>query len=139
MNDFEKVQRLFDAYRSGGLAVVGSQDTLEALSMGQVEELLITASQQHVEGDRDDVAILSTSEVEVPEPVVAGQDGAVAAIEPDAVIVSADLVTRAQQTAARVTFIEDPTLLAEVGGVGAFLRYRVTPQTTDSAPQPQHA
>ncbi|HEU4597114.1 MAG TPA: Vms1/Ankzf1 family peptidyl-tRNA hydrolase [Pyrinomonadaceae bacterium] len=139
MNDFEKVQRLFDAYRSGGLAVVGSQDTLEALSMGQVEELLITASQQHVEGDKDDVAILSTSEVGVGEPVVAGQDGAVAELDADSVVVSADLVARAHQTAARVTFIEDPTLLAEVGGVGALLRYRITPPTTDSAPQPQHA
>ncbi len=138
-NDVERVQRLFDAYRSGGLAVVGSQDTLEALAMGQVEELLVTASQQHIEGDKDDVAILSTSDVEVTEPVVAGQDGAVAEIESDSVIVSADLVARAHQTSARVTFIEDPSLLAEVGGVGAFLRYRITPQTTDSAPQPQHA
>jgi hypothetical protein len=25
-----------------------------------------------------------------------------------------------------------------VGGVGAILRYRIQPQTTDSAPQPQH-
>jgi peptide subunit release factor 1 (eRF1) len=138
-NDVERVQRLFDAYRSGGLAVVGSQDTLEALSMGQVEELLITAAQQHIEGDKDDVAILSTSDVEVAEPVVAGIDGAVAETDADSVIVSADLVTRAHQTSARVTFIEDPSLLAEVGGVGAFLRYRITPQTTDSAPQPQHA
>src|SRR3712207_2751189 len=47
--DAEKVQRLFDEYRAGGLAVVGSQDTLEALSMGQVEELIITARQQNIE------------------------------------------------------------------------------------------
>jgi peptide subunit release factor 1 (eRF1) len=136
-SDFEKVRRLFDAYRAGGLAVVGSQDTLEALSMGQVDELLITASQQHIEGDREDVAILSDNEV--VEPLVAGYDGAVAGIEADALIVADDLVTRAHQTSARVTFIEDPTLLAEVGGVGAILRYRITPPTTDSAPQPQHA
>ena len=135
--DAEKVQRLFDEYRAGGLAVVGSQDTLEALSMGQVEELIITARQQNVEGDRDDVAILS--DAEVVEPVVAGQDGAVANLEADSVIVSDDLVTRAQQTAARITFIEDPSLLEEVGGVGAILRYRRDPPTTESAPQPQHA
>ena len=30
-------------------------------------------------------------------------------------------------------------LLEEVGGCGAFLRYRIQPQTTESAPQPQHA
>jgi peptide subunit release factor 1 (eRF1) len=136
--DAEKVQELLDAYRAGGLAVVGSTDTLEALAMGQVEELIITARQQNVEGDREDVAILS--ETEVTEPVVAGQDsGAVANIDPDSVIVSDDLVTRARQTAARITFIEDATLLEDVGGVGALLRYRIQPQTTDSAPQPQHS
>src|ERR671913_322976 len=90
-SDAEKVQQLLDAYRAGGLAVVGSQDTLEALSMGQVEELIITARQQHVEGDREDVAILSDSEV--VEPVVAGADGAVANIEADSLIVADDLVT----------------------------------------------
>jgi peptide subunit release factor 1 (eRF1) len=40
-------------------------------------------------------------------------------------MVAADLlVTRARRTGARVTFIEDPALLAPVGGVGALLRYR---------------
>lgn len=135
--DVEKVERLLNDYRAGGLAVVGSTDTLEALAMGQVEELVITAQQQHVEGDREDVAILS--DAEVVEPVVGGQDSAVANIEPDSVIVAADLVARARQTSARITFIEDVSLLEEVGGCGAFLRYRIQPQTTDSAPQPQHS
>ena len=135
--DAEKVERLMNEYRAGGLAVVGSTDTLEALAMGQVEELIITARQQNVEGNREDVAILS--DAEVTEPVVAGQDGAVANIEPDSLIVSDNLVTRARQTAARITFIEDATLLEDVGGVGALLRYRIRPQTTDSAPQPQHS
>jgi peptide subunit release factor 1 (eRF1) len=35
------------------------------------------------------------------------------------------LVTRAKQTAARVTFIEDASLLESIGGVGAILRYRI--------------
>ncbi len=38
---------------------------------------------------------------------------------------SDELVTRAHQTAARVRFIEDPDLLADVGGVGALLRFRI--------------
>jgi peptide subunit release factor 1 (eRF1) len=135
VSDQDKVERLLNEYRAGGLAVVGSTDTLEALAMGQVEELVIAAQQQNVEGDREDVAILS--DAEVAEPVVAGQDGAVANIEADSVIVAADLVARARQTAARITFIEDPALLEEVGGCGALLRYRIRPQTTDSAPQPQ--
>jgi peptide chain release factor subunit 1 len=133
--DVEKAKRLLDEYRAGGLAVVGSQDTLEALSIGQVEELLVTATQQDIEGDAEDVAILSDTLEEVPEPVVAGIDGAVAEIAADSVVVSDDLVTRARQTGARVTFVEDATLLAEVGGVGAFLRYRLDPPATESAPQ----
>jgi peptide chain release factor subunit 1 len=137
-SDAEKVEQLINEYRAGGLAVVGSTDTLEALSMGQVEELVITAQQQKVEGDREDVAILS--DAEVVEPVVAGGDGGtVANIEADSIIVAADLVARARQTSARITFIEDVSLLEEFGGCGAFLRYRIQPQTTDSAPQPQHA
>ena len=135
--DAEKVGRLLDEYRAGGLAVVGSQDTLEALAMGQVEELIVAARQQEIEGDREDVAILS--EGEVTEPFVAGHDGALANTEPDSVIVAADLVRRARQNSARITFIEDASLLEGVGGCGALLRYRIRPQTTESAPQPQHS
>ncbi|HWS88445.1 MAG TPA: Vms1/Ankzf1 family peptidyl-tRNA hydrolase [Pyrinomonadaceae bacterium] len=139
VSDQDKVQELLNEYRAGGLAVVGSTDTLEALAMGQVEELVIAAQQQNVEGDREDVAILSDAG-EVAEPVVAGDDGGtVANIDADSVIVSADLVARARQTGARITFIEDPALLEEVGGCGALLRYRIRPQTTESAPQPQHS
>jgi peptide chain release factor subunit 1 len=137
-SDAEKVEQLINEYRAGGLAVVGSTDTLEALAMGQVEELVIAAQQQNVEGDREDVAILS--DAEVAEPVVAGDDGGtVANLDADSVIVTADLVARARQTSARITFIEDASLLEEFGGCGAFLRYRIQPPTTDSAPQPQHA
>jgi peptide subunit release factor 1 (eRF1) len=38
---------------------------------------------------------------------------------------SAELIKLAQQTSARVRFIEDASLLEEVGGVGALLRFRV--------------
>ncbi|MET0647139.1 MAG: Vms1/Ankzf1 family peptidyl-tRNA hydrolase [Pyrinomonadaceae bacterium] len=137
-SDAERVEQLINEYRAGGLAVVGSTDTLEALAMGQVEELVIVAQQQKVEGDRDDVAILA--DAEPVEPIVAGEDGGtVANLEADSVIVAADLVARARQTSARITFIEDASLLEEFGGCGAFLRYRIQPPTTDSAPQPQHA
>ena len=36
-----------------------------------------------------------------------------------------ELVTLARQTSARITFIEDPAFLADVGGVGALLRFRI--------------
>ena len=38
---------------------------------------------------------------------------------------SAELIKLAQQTSARVRFIEDASLLEQVGGVGALLRFRV--------------
>lgn len=135
--DVERVRALLDAYRAGGLAVVGSEAVLEALSMGQVDELYLSAQMQAIEGDRDDVAILSDNEV--VEPEVASSDPVEAAVEADSVIVADELVTRAQQTSAAVRFIEDPALLADYGGVAATLRYRLQPPTTDSAPQPQHA
>jgi peptide subunit release factor 1 (eRF1) len=36
-----------------------------------------------------------------------------------------ELITKAQQTSARIRFIEDQDLLADVGGVGALLRFRI--------------
>jgi hypothetical protein len=36
-----------------------------------------------------------------------------------------ELVTKAAQTSASVSFIQDAALLEPVGGVGAFLRYRI--------------
>ena len=36
-----------------------------------------------------------------------------------------ELVVKANQTAAKIRFIEDPALLAGVGGVGAFLRFKL--------------
>jgi len=40
---------------------------------------------------------------------------------------AADFVAPARRAGTRVTFIEDPKLLAEVEGVGAFLRYKPAP------------
>ena len=38
---------------------------------------------------------------------------------------SGGLITRERQNAARIRFIEDASLLSEVGGVGAILRFRI--------------
>lgn len=93
-DDAKRVARMYDAYRAGGLAIVGLAGTRAALENGQVHELLLAATPDRIEG----------------------ADGAAVADE---------LVALARRTDARVTFIEDPTLLAEAGGVGAFLRYRL--------------
>jgi peptide subunit release factor 1 (eRF1) len=88
---------MLDAYRAGGLGVVGVDATLGALASGQVHELLIAADPTGLRA-RD------------------GRPGAAVADE---------LVARARQTDARITFIEDAGLLADAGGVGGLLRFRV--------------
>jgi peptide subunit release factor 1 (eRF1) len=116
--DTEKVDRLFLEFRSRGLACVGPQETLEALANGQVDELLISADleQSHAEEEPID-AVLAP---EVPDAT-----GGTDSDEPRQVLIADLLVTKAKQTDARISFIQDPTLLAEVDGVAAFLRWRV--------------
>jgi peptide subunit release factor 1 (eRF1) len=91
---------------------------MQALQMGQVEELLITAVPQAVKPLQtfpDDAAaepaVLATSAVNSPDEKQARM--------------SDELVTRAQQTAARVRMIENADLLREYGGVAATLRFRI--------------
>ena len=124
-SDAEKVERLLDQYRAGGLGVVGIRATHEALTMGQVDELFLTASMREIQAEAVDVDELELDAVITGDPVVAGSDPASEHIEAPSVILADELVTRAQQTSATVTFIEDATLLAPYGGVGAILRYRI--------------
>lgn len=89
-----------------------------ALTVGQVEEMLISASERDV---RDDLTGSDASLVPAaPEALSARGDGATR----NAAIAD-ELVARARQTSARITFIEDATRLARRGGVGAKLRYRL--------------
>jgi peptide subunit release factor 1 (eRF1) len=117
--DVEKVQELMDAWRSGGLGVAGPEATLSAFQLGQVEELIITASPETlkpVQKMPDDAA---PGDVQVATSNAGGQT------DESRAKLSDDLITRANQTAARIRFIEDPSLLADVGGVGALLRFRI--------------
>ena len=60
------------------------------------------------------------------EPAVEPAAGGEAAeASPRVVRLADELVTRAKQTAATVTFIEDETLLQEYGGVAALLRFTI--------------
>jgi peptide subunit release factor 1 (eRF1) len=113
----EKVERLLDQYRARGLAVIGVEETLEALANGQVEELLISGSLEPAHPETEEVdAILAP---EIPDSA-----GSVQSLEPRQASVPDLLVTKARQTSAAVTFVEDPALLEAVEGVGAFLRWR---------------
>ena len=126
--DREKVEAAIGAYRAGGLGVVGPDATLLALTNGQVEELLLTASLGSLEGLRGtraaEMAIANDAGIAEPavEPSMAGEP---AGAEAGTVRLADELVTKAQQTAARICFIEDPALLEPHGGVAATLRFRI--------------
>jgi peptide subunit release factor 1 (eRF1) len=116
--DADKVQELFDEWQSGGLGVVGPEATLSAFELGQVEELIITGSVdtlKPVQKLPDNAATEMKAETSAPQ----------GSVDDARLKLSAELIKRAQQTAARIRFIEDASLLEEVGGVGALLRFRI--------------
>src|SRR5687767_3821303 len=117
--DVEKVQELMDAWRSGGLGVAGPEATLTAFQLGQVDELIITGSPETLK------SVQTLPEDAAPGGVQASTSNPTGTTDEARLKLSDELVTRAQQTAARIRFIEDPSLLADVGGVGALLRFRI--------------
>jgi peptide chain release factor subunit 1 len=127
--DRERVEAAVGAYRAGGLGVVGPDETLLALTNGQVDELLIAASVAQLEGLREgsraaQMALANDAGVANPavDEVAAGEP---AARDIGTVRLADELVTKAQQTGARVTFIEDGTLLKPYGGVAALHPYPI--------------
>jgi peptide subunit release factor 1 (eRF1) len=117
--DAEHVQQMIDAWSAGGLAVTGPEATLDALVKGQVEELLITTSPEMLKKVQKVPMGVTPGTVEVD---TSAQN---ATIDPDRAHLADELVTKAQQSAARIRFIEDPELLKNVGGVGALLRFKI--------------
>jgi peptide subunit release factor 1 (eRF1) len=80
----------------------------QALELGQVDELVITAQATALQGAAPSAA---------PAAPAAERSPAERAAD--------DLVTRARQTGASLRFIEDPALLEPFGGVGAYLRFKI--------------
>lgn len=118
-SDVERVEAMLGAWRAGGLAVAGPEETLEALALREVEELLITAAP---EGLRPAEALpFGTAAGPIDIETSAPQTG----FDPDRIQLAGELVARARENGARIRFIEDPQLLAEVGGVGALLRFKI--------------
>jgi len=115
-DDSAKVEQLLDEYHVGGLAVVGVHDTLAALANAQVDELILCASLEEIHDDEEEVGAALAANVFVSASTNS---------ETGPILMADQLVTRAQQTGARISFIEDATLLADVGGVGSMLRYRL--------------
>ena len=117
-SDEAQVNAMLGTWRAGGLAVAGPDDTLQALSMGQVEELQITASPEVLRRAK-------TLPDAAPGPVEVDTNTAGADVDPDRWKLADELITKAHQTGARIRFIEDASLLTRVGGVGALLRFRI--------------
>lgn len=122
VRDKEKVERMYNAAKSSaGLGTFGVENTLEALSNGQVEELLMSA----------DFGVLRYSPKKVKKVLknyAPGDDNSPSDELPqtrDAGQVADELIVRAVNSAAKIVFIEDESLLKEAGGVGAVLRYNI--------------
>ena len=119
LTDMQKVERLMNEYRGDNLGVAGVPETLAALSNGQVEEMLIAAKAESIQFDEEEVKkVLELYQTDERLPEELGHR-----------VVADELVRRANVlSSAKVTFIEDSTRLERVGGVGALLRYRITPE-----------
>jgi peptide subunit release factor 1 (eRF1) len=118
-NDVQAVNGVIDAWQASGLGVVGPEATLHALTLGQVDELLIAGTPEILQAPQT-----------MPTPPVTG-DGVMAATsspagaDNDRLTLAAEFVNRAHQTGARVRVVEDAGLLKDFGGVAASLRFRV--------------
>jgi peptide subunit release factor 1 (eRF1) len=124
--DREKVDVAIGAYRAGGLGVVGPEETLEALVRGQVDELLLAANVGALRKVSAQAAQATANDSTLVEPAVETAAGGEAArADPQVVRLADELVTRAKQTGARITFIEDASLLRSYGGVAALLRFHI--------------
>ena len=125
-SDKEKVEMALDGYRGGGLGVVGPEKTLDALVKGQVDELLLTANLDVMRRISKRAAMATGPDSTLLEPAVETEAaGEAAQADPQVVRLADEFITRATQTGARVTFLEDASLLENYGGVGALLRFRV--------------
>ena len=96
-----------------------------------IPAMLLTASVGGLHGlidspaAREALAVATANDSTLLEPAVAPvAAGEAAGADPGVVRLADELVTRAKQTGARVTFIEDSSLLHDHGGVAALLRFR---------------
>lgn len=119
--DVEEVARLMDEVGANNLGVTGVSATLTALSNGQVQELLILSDPEKIRYNEQRVE-------KVLEDYAPGDDNSANDALPNTSErrqVLDELLVRAINSAAKIRFIEDATLLMSIGGVGAILRYKI--------------
>jgi peptide subunit release factor 1 (eRF1) len=89
-----------------------------------VDELLIAARVRELEAVGVIGRSAATAQAMMSEPAVTpSAAGEAAEARWETVRLADELITRATQTAAKITFVEDPELLANYGGVAATLRF----------------
>jgi peptide chain release factor subunit 1 len=122
VGDKTAVERVFGAAKAAaGLGTLGVEDTLAALSNGQVEELLISSNFDAIEYSPKKVK-------KVLRDYAPGDDNSASDELPkvrEPRQIADELIIRALNSAAKIKFIEDETLLKEAHGVGAVLRYNI--------------
>lgn len=123
--DREKVEAAIGGYRGGNLGVAGPERTLEALVKGQVDELLLAANVDALKKVSARAAAIANDSTLMDPAVETAAAGEAAQADPQVVRLADEFVTRAKQTGAKVTFIEDPELLQPYGGVAGLLRFRI--------------
>ena len=123
--DREKVEAAVGGHRAGNLGVVGPEATLEALVKGQVDELLLAANIDSLKNVSPRAAAMANDSTLLEPAVDTAAAGEAAQADPQIVRLADELVTRAKNTSAKVTIIEDPELLQAYGGVAALLRFRI--------------
>jgi peptide chain release factor subunit 1 len=134
------VEELLGEYRRSGLAVAGVTATRAALLRGQVDRLVISASPAAIDGGTrpSGEAVEHTGSAAIGLEVVEGAAAAATRAQsqtdaPTSAVVGTEqrladeLVRLARRTDADVRFIEDSTQLEPIGGVGAFLRFKIQP------------
>lgn len=125
--DEEAIERAIGAAKSSaGLGTIGVEDTLAALSNGQVEELVISASFNDLEYSPKKVK-------KVLKAYAPGDDNSASDILPNTKeprLIADELIVRALNSDAKIRFIEESDLLNEARGVAAVLRYNINQTAT---------
>ena len=128
--DIAHVQRLSDEVGANNKGVTGVSATLAALSAGQVQEVLILTNADRIRYNPQRVE-------KVLADFAPGDDNSANDAQPDVAEkrqVLDEIIVRAINSSAKIRFIEDATLLMNIGGVGAILRYKIE-ENPETAPQ----
>lgn len=123
----KEVERVNDAAKAAAkLGTLGVEETLRALANGQVEELVVA-------GNIDSFDYSKKKLKKILKEYEPGDDTAPTDATPDisnAAEIADQLIIRAINTAAKIMFVKDDSLLEDAGGVGAILRYNMNAQAS---------